>query len=105
MCIRDRDGPEHAGAGRWHHRGPGPEGLLGPADADHDKVVTRAEYDAATKARFDRADTNHDGTLSEAELRAGFARMRARDGEAIGGLRGAPGGFPPPPPPPPSAGQ
>ena len=31
------------------------------ADTNHDKTITRAEFDAAAKARFDAAATNHDG--------------------------------------------
>lgn len=41
---------------------------------DKDGVITRATYDAAVKARFDKADTNHDGTLTRDEMRAAMPR-------------------------------
>ncbi len=50
------------------------------ADANHDGTITRAEFDAAAKARFDAADTNHDGKLSAAERRAAWMAMRAQHG-------------------------
>ncbi|RQW45247.1 EF-hand domain-containing protein [Novosphingobium sp. LASN5T] len=110
------DGP---GAGpeeghRWHRggrggpegRGPGGLGAGGPgmmvlrmADANKDGVVTKAEYDAAVKAHFDRVDTNHDGKISKEERKAARDAMRARFGRGPGGP-GAPGGDMPPPPPP-----
>ncbi len=63
------------------------------SDANKDGTVTRAEYDAAAKARFDKADANHDGKVTVEERRAAFKAMRprARDGEAMGQM-------PPPPP-------
>jgi hypothetical protein len=54
-------------------------------DANKDGAVTKAEFEAASKARFDRADTNHDGWLSKGEL----ILMRQRMG---GGPGGPPGG-------------
>ena len=40
------------------------------ADADKDGKVTRAEFEAARKARFDGIDANKDGALEVSELRA-----------------------------------
>lgn len=49
-------------------RGPG-SGMraLMMADTNRDGVVTRAEYDAAAAARFERLDTNRDGKLDAAD--------------------------------------
>jgi hypothetical protein len=84
------DGPDHRGPGHWGRGGPGmgphPGGfaamaIVGPAlhEARKDGVVTRAAFDAAVKARFDRFDANHDGKLSHEELHAAF-----RDGPGHG---------------------
>lgn len=81
--------------GRSHWRPHGPFGMIGMADADRNGTVTRAEYDAAAKARFDKADTNHDGKITPDERRAAWRAMR-RDGGPMGDM-------PPPPPPPPGA--
>jgi hypothetical protein len=80
MADRDREalpppppgegGPRPDGPRPHDHRGPPPMGLagLGPvlheALRDKDGAVTRAAYDAAVKAQFDKADTNHDGKLT-----------------------------------------
>ena len=45
----------------------GPGAKLGAADANHDGVITRAEFDAARAARFAQLDANHDGSLSADE--------------------------------------
>jgi Ca2+-binding EF-hand superfamily protein len=53
----------------------GPEGpgwRFSQADANHDGVVTRAEFDAARTAGFTRLDANHDGQLARDEIRAGW---------------------------------
>lgn len=83
----------HGGMGGGMEHGP--MGLLRMADTNKDGAVTRAEYDAAVKAHFDKADTNHDGKLTPEERRAAFAAMRGRDGEPMGRM----GGQMPPPPP------
>jgi Ca2+-binding EF-hand superfamily protein len=92
-------GPRPDGPRPHDHRGPPPMGLagLGPvlheALRDKDGAVTRAAYDAAVKAQFDKADTNHDGKLTREELRAAFGH---------GGHRWGPRGMEGHPPPPPS---
>jgi Ca2+-binding EF-hand superfamily protein len=48
---------------------PGVE-LLERYDSDHDGTVTRAEMEAGLKAEFAAADKNHDGRLDEDETRA-----------------------------------
>jgi Ca2+-binding EF-hand superfamily protein len=52
------------------HPGPGgPFGLLA-FDANADGKVTRAEFDAAQKARFGQIDANKDGTATPEEFKA-----------------------------------
>jgi hypothetical protein len=70
------------------------------ADTNHDGQITRAEFDAAAKARFDKADANHDGQLTRAERRAAWEAMRAGHGKHRGKHHdGGVGDMPPPPPP------
>lgn len=104
-------GPDHPAMGHegWKHDDKGGRHhpmiamiVVMPAlhDAIKDGAVTRAAFDAAVTARFDKLDTNHDGTLDRAELRAGMP-PRGGPGDA-GGWRGGHGhGAMPPPPPPP----
>lgn len=63
---------------------PGPRGGHGffQADANHDGVVTRQEFDASRAAQFARLDANNDGELSREEMRNGMHR-------GWGGHRGA----------------
>lgn len=63
--------------GRWHPNGEPPrdENWHSPAvalmkyDANHDRILTRAELLAGLKAEFDGYDTNHDNCLSTDEVR------------------------------------
>lgn len=55
------------------------------ADTNHDNAISRAEFDAAAKARFDKSDADHDGQLTVAERRVAWAGMR----KGHGGRRGA----------------
>lgn len=52
--------------------GHGQSAFIGSYDANRDGVVTRAEYDAIRKQRFEAADTNRDGWLNEEEYVAEF---------------------------------
>lgn len=63
---RQGGGDRAADAGGW-----------GRADTDGDKAISRAEFDAATLARFSRADANGDGNLTKEEAQA--ARKAIRD--------------------------
>lgn len=69
------------------HQGPGHHGrggMIMQADANHDGVLTRQEFDAGNAAMFARLDTNHDSFLTRDEHgRIGF----------YGGGRGHFGGF------------
>jgi len=53
----------------------GPKGFRGKGP-DADKAMTQAEFTAAALARFDRADTNRDGTVTAAERKAQRAERR-----------------------------
>jgi Ca2+-binding EF-hand superfamily protein len=57
------------------------------ADADGDKIVTKAEAVAAADARFAKMDANADGVLNEADkaakVKAHFAKMDADQNGAI----------------------
>lgn len=104
-------GPDHPAMGHegWKHEEKGEHRhpmiamiVVMPAlhDAVRDGAVTRAAFDAAVAARFDKLDTNHDGTLDRAELRAGMPPHGGPEGRH-GGWRGGHGDMQPPPPPPP----
>lgn len=70
-------GEGHSGAGS-HGRMMGR--MLGMADADKDGRVSLQEATAAATAHFDRADANHDGTLTPDEMRAAHQAMRGSTG-------------------------
>jgi len=61
-----KTGPARPAGGHGH------EAFIGSYDSDGDGIVTRSEYDSVRWARFNAADTNHDGVLSEAEYVAEF---------------------------------
>jgi len=116
-------GPDGAGApppGKGSPRGPGPKGermagrgpagrpggpgpmMHGPmmgehwfeqADANRDNKVTLAEAKAVALARFDRLDTNHDGTIEPEERRMAF---RGGWRQHRGAPLSPPGDMPPP---------
>jgi hypothetical protein len=52
--------------------GHGQSAFIGGFDGNRDGVVTRAEYDAIRKQRFEAGDKNRDGFLSEDEYVAEF---------------------------------
>lgn len=59
-------------------------GIVRSADADGDRQISQAEFSTAALARFDRADTDSDGTVTRRErrdaLRDAFrSRKRSRD--------------------------
>ena len=58
------------------------------ADANHDGTVTLEEYHAMTAAMFARMDANHDGTVTPEELQAMRGMMRPGGGQG-GGMGGA----------------
>ncbi|HEU4969816.1 hypothetical protein [Sphingomonas sp.] len=46
------------------------------ADADGDRAISRDEFQKRALEHFDRADANHDGTISAAEREQAHAAMR-----------------------------
>ena len=54
---------------------PDPANLFAKADANHDGLVTRAEFQAAVVARFHRFDRNGDGVLSQDDVPASLRAM------------------------------
>ena len=96
---------------RWRHLDPAPGAspahpggrvamaVFGRAmhEARHDGAITRAAFDAAVKAGFDRIDTNHDGTVAPEEMRAAW-RQAGRGGRGPWRHRGWNNDAMPPPP-------
>ncbi len=85
--------PPHESAGCG-----GPGEMFRMADTDGDGAVTRAEFDAMTRAHieqlFDQVDANHDGTVTREEADAGHANVMAvmhgqMHGHAQGRMAGA----------------
>jgi hypothetical protein len=94
------------GPHRMHPGMMGPEGFIGEAiihpamrEARQGDTLTRAAFDAAVKARFDKLDANHDGKLTREERRAAFG-PRGPHGWHHEGRRGPPPGDGDGPPPP-----
>ena len=64
------------------HGGPGMRGrpmmrhMAMMADSDGDRAITREEFQKRALEHFDRADANHDGTISAAEREQAHAAMR-----------------------------
>ena len=67
-------------AGAEVRLGPDPAAAFALADANHDGVVTRAEFRASREARFQALDRNHDGvlTLDDLPMVSGFRPGAAR---------------------------
>jgi hypothetical protein len=83
----------------FRHGGPGMRmgaRLFGEAD-----FITAEQFRTRALARFDRADADHDGTLTVAERQAQRGAMRGRMGRhmRMGPPPGGPDGPPPPPNP------
>lgn len=62
---------------------PPPGDASGPGGFPHGDI-TKADFMKKAEARFDRLDTNHDGILTEAEMKAGHDAWRRHDGEHRG---------------------
>ena len=103
MADRGPDGPPPPGGPgmrRWHHRGPGMGMRMGRRMLGDAGFVTAEQFRNVALARFDRADANHDGTLTVAERRARRGQMRdMRRHRRMGPPPGGPD-MPPPPPEP-----
>lgn len=70
-----RDGGEPGKHG--DHRGGMAMHMLKQADADGDKAVTRAEFDAAVAKHFAKVDTDNSGTITAEERAAAHDAMKA----------------------------
>lgn len=71
-------GGERMGRRGGRHHGPGgPGGMIKAADTNQDGQVTKAEFQTAALARFDKADADGDGTVTREERRAAWQAMRA----------------------------
>lgn len=55
---------------------PGAQAVLGRMDANRDRQVSLVEHRAATLVNFDRLDTDKDGIVSPAEMKAGGIAQR-----------------------------
>lgn len=65
--------------GRGGHGGPGGGfgmAMVKAADSNNDMAITKAEFRTAAEARFAKADTNKDGSLSADEQKAARNAMR-----------------------------
>ena len=60
-------------------------GLVRQADADGDRVVTRAEFDRTVASHFAKMDSDGNGTVSAAERKAARLAMKQTRGERRGG--------------------
>ena len=67
-------GPDGAGG----PGGPGGPGMRGARMFGEAGFITQAQFRERALARFDRADANHDGTLTVAERQAARGMMRQR---------------------------
>lgn len=74
---REMRGEHRAHRGGHHRRGMGRR-LLKQADANQDRIVTQAEFQQAALARFDQADTDNNGAISQAEREAAREKRREK---------------------------
>lgn len=76
---RGKDGHRGGRHGGGRHGGAGGGfgmGMMKAADVNNDLAVTKAEFQTAAAARFAKADTNKDGSLSADEQKAARKAMR-----------------------------
>ena len=85
-------GPRRGGPGgpgmrhRMHRMGPGGPGMRGMRGArlfGEQGFVTREQFRERALARFDRADADHDGTVTAAERRQARQQLRQRIRERV----------------------
>lgn len=69
--------------------------LMGQADSNGDGAISEQEWSSASKKRFEKLDTNHNGVIDQTELQAARdslrERFRSRWQQRQGGAPGAPG--------------
>ena len=78
MAYHGKMGDHHRGERKGGHGGPGGKGGKGPMhlDADGDGALTLAEAQGGIEAHFAKIDSNRDGSVDEAELRAAHEAHR-----------------------------
>jgi hypothetical protein len=78
MAYHGKMGDHHRGERKGGHDGPRGKGGKGPMhlDADGDGALTLAEAQNGIEAHFARIDSNRDGSVDEAELRAAHEAHR-----------------------------
>jgi hypothetical protein len=93
--------PGGPGMRRWHHRGQGMRMRMGARMFGQADFITAEQFRTRALARFDRADADHDGTLTVAERQARRGRMggEMRRHRRMGPRPGGPD-MPPPSPEP-----
>lgn len=74
----------HGRKGGRGMRGQGMGAMAAMADTNKDGAVSKAEFDAGTKAMFDRVDANKDGRITKEERQAARAQMRQMRGMRAG---------------------
>lgn len=74
-----KDGDKHGGKGRHHEKMV--ERMFERMDTDKDGSISKAEFDAAKKARFTRADANGDGKISLEEMTTEAQERAAKHAE------------------------
>lgn len=77
-------GPQAEAGGRFRHA-PDPARMIQRFDANGDGALQLTEMPPRMQERMGDADTDHNGTLTEAELTAAIARHRAEHPEGFGG--------------------
>lgn len=75
---RGKRGHRMGGMGGDHGAMRMMHGMLRQADADGDKSVTRAEFDAALARHFSQVDADGNGAISAAERQSAHEAMRAK---------------------------
>jgi len=77
MAFHGRMGDHHRGGEhKGGHDGPGPRGGPMHLDADGDGALTLAEVSSGIDAHFAKIDSNRDGSIDEAEMRAAHEAHR-----------------------------
>jgi hypothetical protein len=90
--------PGGPGMRRGGHGGPGMRMRTGARLFGDAGFITAEQFRNVALARFDRADADHDGTLTAAERQAQHGQMRGRMRHRMGPPPGGPGAPPPPNP-------
>ncbi|WP_271439864.1 hypothetical protein [Pontixanthobacter luteolus] len=77
MEARGKRGGDKMARGNRGKRGKQGMAMLRQADTNGDKAISRAEFDAAMTARFQKMDTDNSGSISQEERQAARAERKA----------------------------